>query len=229
MKNLDVIKELKGKLIVSCQALEGEPLYGSEVMGKMALAAKIGGAAAIRANSVEDIEEIKRKADLPIIGIIKKEYEDSEVYITPTIKEVEALSNVGVDIIAIDFTNRIRPYGELLSNFVLQVRERFPEQIIMADISTYEEGIAAVELGVDLVSTTMSGYTPYSAKLEGPDLELIERLSETVSVPVIAEGRIHYPEQAKLAIEAGAHAVVVGGAITRPLEITKRFIEKLNL
>ena len=109
MKNLDIIKDLKGRLIVSCQALKNEPLYGSEIMAKMAFAAELGGAAAIRANSVEDIIQIKKAVKLPILGIIKQKYEDSEVYITPTFKEVEALYNVGVDIIAIDFTNRTRP------------------------------------------------------------------------------------------------------------------------
>lgn len=228
MKNYEIINKLKGKLIVSCQALQGEPLYGSCVMAKMALAAMNGGAAGIRANSVEDIIEIKKTVDLPIIGIIKRDYEDSPVYITPTIREIEELNSIGVDVIATDFTSRIRPNGQSLENFILDIKKRFPQQLIMADVSTVEEGIMAERLGADLVSTTLSGYTSYSPQIEGPDYELIQRLSKTLSIPLIAEGRIHSPEEANKALDSGAFAIVVGGAITRPMEITKRFINKIQ-
>jgi N-acylglucosamine-6-phosphate 2-epimerase len=228
MKNDKVLAELKGKLVVSCQALLGEPLYGSDIMAKMALAAMLGGASGIRANSVEDIIEIKKQVNLPIIGIIKKDYEDSEVYITPTIKEVEELCSIGIDIIAVDFTNRVRPKGQTLEAFVKEIKERFPQQIIMADISTVDEGIMAEALGADLVSTTLSGYTSYSPRLEGPDYELVKKLSTMLKIPVMAEGRIHSPEEAKRLLECGAYALIIGGAITRPLEITKRFINKID-
>ena len=228
MKNENVLSRIKGKLIVSCQALQGEPLYGSGIMAKMALAAMIGGAAGIRANSVEDITEIKAAVDLPIIGIIKRDYENSPIYITPTLKEIEALSSIGVDIIATDFTDRIRPNGQGLESFVKEIKAKFPGQMIMADISTYEEGIMAEKLGADLVSTTLSGYTSYSPQLEGPDYELVERLTAVLKIPVIAEGRIHCPEEASRVLKCGAFALVVGGAITRPLEITKRFISKIE-
>ncbi|MGH4120213.1 N-acetylmannosamine-6-phosphate 2-epimerase [Clostridium sp.] len=228
MKQFDKLYSLKGQLIVSCQALVEEPLYGSDIMAKLAYAAETGGAAAIRANTIEDIIEIKKSVDLPIIGIIKKIYDDSEVYITPTIKEVRALHNIGVYIIATDFTNRTRPYGIDLLQFYKQIRDEFPDQIFMADISTYEEGIMAEKIGMDIISTTLSGYTNYSVNSDGPDLELVNRLSKKVNIPVICEGKIHYPKQAKIALDNGAYAVVVGGAITRPLEITERFIKEIN-
>jgi len=228
MKQFDIIHKLRGQLIVSCQALEEEPLYGSYIMAKLATAARLGGAAAIRANTVEDIIEIKKAVKLPIIGIIKQVYKDSEVYITPTVKEIRALHNIGVDIIATDFTNRTRPNGIELMQFCKLIREEFPDQIFMADISTYEEGIMAERMGMDIISTTLSGYTNYSAKVDGPDLELVNKLSKKVNIPVICEGKIHYPKQAKSAFDNGAYAVVVGGAITRPMEITERFIKEIN-
>lgn len=228
MQASEVLSKVKGKLIVSCQALKDEPLYGSEIMGRMALAASLGGAAGIRANTVKDITEIKKQVSLPIIGIIKRDYEDSEIYITPTIKEVEELYNVGVDIIALDMTNRVRPGGVTREELIKEIRSKFPGQLIMADISTLEEGIYADKLGVDIISTTLSGYTPYSRQHEGPDLDLIKALSEVVTKPIIAEGKITCEQEARQAIECGAHAVVVGGAITRPLEITKRFVKELN-
>ena len=224
MKQFDKMQKIKGQLIVSCQALKGEPLYGFGIMAKLALAAKDGGAAGIRANSIEDIIEIKKTIKLPIIGIIKKEYKDSDVYITPTFEEVQSLHDLGVDIIAVDFTSRIRPSGVTLEEFAEKIMKAYPDQLFMADISTFEEGIRAAELGMDLLSTTLSGYTSYSKNIEGPDLELVSKLSKAVNIPVICEGKIHSPNEAKAAIESGAYAVVVGGAITRPLEITKRFV-----
>jgi N-acylglucosamine-6-phosphate 2-epimerase len=159
-RNNELLSGLKGKLVVSCQALENEPLHGSEIMGKMALAAKIGGAAGIRANTPADIKEIRKQVDLPIIGIIKKQYLDSEIYITPTMTEVLALLDSPADIIAMDATKRKRPNNASLSEMVAAVKKA--GRLAMADISTYEEGIAAKEIGFDLVSTTLSGYTSYT-------------------------------------------------------------------
>ncbi|NIK75338.1 N-acylglucosamine-6-phosphate 2-epimerase [Paenibacillus castaneae] len=227
MTDTDIIDSLKGKLIVSCQALEDEPLYDPYIMAKMAFAAKEGGASAIRANSVQQIQAIKKEVDLPIIGIIKRDFPDSDVYITPTLEEITALSESGVDIIAMDFTNRIRPYGVELPNFIQDIKKHYPKQLIMADISTFEEGVMAEKLGADLVSTTLSGYTPYSQQSDDTDLELIRNLKEVLTIPIVAEGRIYNPETAAQAIQLGAHAVVVGGAITRPREITKRFVAAL--
>lgn len=222
------IATLKGGLIVSCQALADEPLHGGLFMCRMAQAAQRGGAAGIRANSVVDITAIKQEVDLPVIGLIKQNYLDSEIYITPTLPEVDALVAVGTDIIATDFTQRPRPGGRSLAQFIKAVRAKYPQQLIMADISTFEEGLVAAELKADLISTTLSGYTSYSPKSEGPDLELVRQLSQATKIPVIAEGRIHYPEQARAALEYGAYAVVVGGAITRPMEITERFVQGMK-
>lgn len=222
---MKVLENLKGKLIVSCQALEDEPLHSSFIMSKMALAAKEGGASGIRAQGVKDICEIKKTVNLPIIGIIKKKYEDSDVFITPTKKEVLDLIKIGCEIIAIDVTNRKRPNNEDISELIKLIKEN--NILVMADISNFEEGVMAEKLGVDCVSTTLSGYTSYTQSMEGPDLKLIEDLSKVLKIPVIAEGSIHYPEELKKALDCGAYAAVVGGAITRPKEITERFISAL--
>jgi len=223
-----IIENLKGGIIVSCQALEHEPLHSSYIMSKMAYAAEIGGAIAIRANSYEDIVEIKKAVKLPILGIVKRDYEDSEIYITPTMKEIDELVQATVEIIALDATDRLRPSNVTLDEFVSQIRSKYPNQLIMADVSTYEEGIKAWKLGFDIVSTTLSGYTPYSKKGENPDFELIERLTRDTEVPIIAEGKIWTREDAVEALKRGAHAVVVGTAITRPSDITKRFVEAVR-
>ena len=220
--------QLRGRLIVSCQALPEEPLHSPFIMGRMALAAMRGGAAGIRANTVADIEEIKGTVKLPIIGIIKQVYPDSEVFITPTITEVEALAAAGCEIIAIDATNRPRPGGQNLDKFFNEVRQKFPHQLFMADCSTVEEALHAAALGFDCVGTTLAGYTPYTKGRPLPALDMIEELAKTCPVPIIAEGGIHYPEQLRAALEVGAHCAVVGGAITRPMEITQRFVAVLN-
>ncbi len=219
-----IYKKLKGGLIVSCQALSEEPLYSSYIMSRMACAAKEGGAVGIRANSVEDIREIRKVVDLPIIGLVKQEYAESEVYITPTIKEVDALAECGVEIIAVDCTKRVRPHGESLLDFWNQVRKKYPGQLFMADCSDYEEGMYAAELGFDFIGTTMSGYTSYTRERSLPDLELMKRLSKDCPKPVMAEGGIWTPEQLKECFMTGVFAAVVGSAITRPKEITRHFI-----
>ena len=223
-----IIKSLQGGLIVSCQALEDEPLHSSAIMAKMAFAAKEGGAVAIRANSYKDIVEIKKTVDLPVLGIVKRDYNDSDIYITPTMKEIDELIQANVEIIALDATSRIRPKGLSLKEFVEQIRDKYGDILLMADISTFEEGITACRLGFDIISTTMSGYTPYSTKLDTPDFELLEKLIKSIDTPVIAEGRIWTREEAAKAIKLGAHAVVVGSAITRPREITRRFVKALG-
>lgn len=138
-------------------------------------------------------------------------------------KEMDELVKAGADIIALDATNRIRPSGVSLEKFINEIRKKYDNLLLMADISTYEEGITAWKLGFDLVSTTLSGYTPYSKRSDTPDFELIKRLNEIITVPIIAEGRIWETQEAAKAIDIGAFAVVVGTAITRPKEITQRF------
>ncbi|MEZ0118832.1 UNVERIFIED_ORG: N-acylglucosamine-6-phosphate 2-epimerase [Heyndrickxia coagulans] len=219
--------KVKGKLIVSCQALEDEPLHSPFIMSKMALAAKEGGASGIRANSAEDIRAIKAETGLPVIGIVKRDYEGSEVYITPTKKEIDELLAVKPDMIALDATGRQRPGGETLSGLIGYIHEAgLP---VMADISTDEEGLQAARLGADCVSTTLSGYTSYSPKQGGPDFALLKKLVEALTIPVFAEGHIDTPAEAKKALEFGAFAVVVGSAITRPQLITKKFAEAMRL
>lgn len=228
MDNYQIINKIKGGLIVSCQALEDEPLYSSFIMSKMALAAEEGGAVGIRANSVVDIAEIQKSTTLPIIGLIKKDYADSEVYITPTEAEVDALVLVGADIIAMDATNRPRPNGESLDTFFKKIKEKYPNKLFMADCSTYEEGIHACELGFDIVSTTLSGYTKETKGRLLPDFDMLKKLVDSLDIPVIAEGGIWEPAQLKQAFDLGCHSAVVGSAITRPRDITRHFIAAIK-
>ena len=223
------IENLKGKLIVSCQALPNEPLHSPFIMGRMALAAKIGGASGIRANTKEDIAEIQTQVDLPIIGIVKRDYEDSEIYITPTMKEIDELMEVKPEIIAMDATISTRPEGKTLDEFFHKVKKKYPEQLFMADCSTIEEALHADELGFDFIGTTLVGYTPYSVndKIEQNDFEIIRKILKQVHHPVIAEGNIDVPQKARRVVELGCYSVVVGGAITRPQLITKKFTDAL--
>lgn len=223
---MNVLDKINKKLIVSCQALEDEPLHSSFIMGKMSLAAFEGGASGIRANTVQDIQSIKKEVNLPIIGIIKKDFSGSNVFITPTINEVDELYQEKVDIIAFDATAQERPDGQSFQEFFSKVKEQYPDQLFMADISTLEEGINAEKAGVDIVAPTLAGYTPYSE--ETVPLKLARQLVNNLRIPVIAEGNFDTPEKAKKALEAGVHAVVVGSAITRPQLITKKFVHALE-
>lgn len=224
------VEQIKGKLIVSCQALPNEPLHSSFIMGRMALAAREGGACGIRANTKEDIREIQSQVDLPIIGIVKRDYDNCNVYITPTMKEIDELMEVKPEIIAIDATISKRPGGKTLDEFFHEVKEKYPEQLLMADCSTVEEALHADELGFDFIGTTMVGYTEQSKgdKIEANDFEILRKIVANVKNKVIAEGNINTPEKAKRVIELGAYSVVVGSIITRPQLITKSFAEALQ-
>lgn len=230
MTNEEILKQIKGGLIVSCQALETEPLYRPEggIMPLMAKAAMQSGAVGIRANTIRDITQIREVVNLPVIGIIKKEYEGCSMHITVTMKEVDELAACGVDILAVQGTSAIRPDGRTSSEFIRAIREKYPDQLIMADCATVEEGIACAKAGADFVGTTMRGYTPETKGCDDIDFDFIAELVKKCPAKVIAEGHIHYPEQAKKALEAGAYALVVGGAITRPAEITARFVSAIN-
>ena len=202
-----VLDNLKGKLIVSCQALDNEPLHSPFIMSRMAVAAEEGGAEGIRANSVADIAAIKQLVSLPVIGIIKRDYPDSEVFITATMKEVDELMSVGPELIALDATARPRPGGQRLDALVAEIRAKYPSVLLMADIST------------------LYGYT---AETEGHalpenDCGFLRDVLAAVNIPVVAEGNVETPTLAARCLELGAHTVVVGGAITRPQQITARF------
>jgi len=224
----DILKRLKGKLIVSCQALDDEPLHGSLFMARMAAAACLGGASGIRANTVADIRAIQKDVGVPIIGIIKKVYPDSGVYITPTMDEVDALVEANADIIAMDATGRARPFGKTLDEFFPEVRGKYPDQLFMADASCFEEGLKARDLGFDIIGTTLAGYTDYTAGRALPDIELMKRLARHIGLPIFAEGGIRSPEQLKQVMETGVFAAVVGSAITRPDFITKMYADVLK-
>ncbi|KEH98834.1 N-acetylmannosamine-6-phosphate 2-epimerase [Clostridium massiliodielmoense] len=221
-----MLKKIKGKLIVSCQALEDEPLHSSFIMGRMALAAKMGGAVAIRAQSIEDINEIKKVTGLPVIGLVKRNYDDSDIYITPTKKEIDELLTTQCEIIALDATMRKRPNNEQLKNLIDYIHEN--NKLVMGDISTEAEGINAEILGVDCISTTLSGYTEYSTQGNSVDIQIIKNLSSRLYIPVIGEGKISTPYDLQEVFKAGAYSAVVGGAITRPQLITEKFVKAIN-
>jgi len=217
---------LEGGLIVSCQAERHEPLHGAAIMAAMAVAAAEGGAVGIRANGPEDIRAIRQAVGLPIIGIFKVDLAEYELRITPRLPDALRVAQAGADIIALDATARPRPDFDSLADFILAVRGQTGCPV-MADISTFEEGVAAAQAGADLVGTTLAGYTPYSRQEAGPDLALVERLAGELDLPVIAEGKIATPAQARQALDLGAFAVVVGGAISRPQWITRQFVQTM--
>ena len=224
------IEQLQGKLIVSCQALPHEPLHSSFIMGRMALAAREGGALGIRANTKEDIREIQSQVDLPVIGIVKRDYEDSKIYITPTMREVQELMEVKPEIIALDATSSVRPGGLTLDDFFRQLKETYPDQLWMADCSTVEEALHADELGFDFIGTTLVGYTEQSKgdKIESNDFEILRKIIASAKHSGIAEGNIDTPEKVRRVVDLGAFSVVVGSIITRPQLITKRFAQALD-
>lgn len=227
MTKQELFSLMKGEIIVSCQATPGEPLYMTDgtVMHLMARAAKLAGAKMIRTSSVRDILAIKEETGLPVIGLIKREYPGYTGRITMTMREVDECMGALSDIVSIDCTDTERGDGLTAPEFLKQVKAKYPNIIIMADCATLEEAIAAYEAGADLVGSTMNGYTAATAHCKGePNYELVRQMVEALPCPVIAEGRVHTPEQAKKMLELGAWAVVVGGAITRPYEIACRFM-----
>ena len=222
-----LLDRLRGGLVVSCQAFEGEALFGADVMVRFAKSALEGGAVGIRANSPADIAAIHEALpDTPLIGLYKYDLPGYAVRITPTLKHAIAIAEAGCDIVALDATDRPHP-EEDLATLIRRVKEE-TGKLVLADISTFEEGVKAEALGADLVGSTMSGYTDYSPMQPGPDLKLVAQLASHLKVPVIAEGRIATPEHARLAIQLGAFTVVVGGAITRPQWITSQFVKRLD-
>ena len=214
-------------LIVSCQALKNEPLYGGDTMPKMAEAARRGGAVGIRANTVRDINAINRhiRGALPIIGLIKQTYSGSPVYITPTLKELKALIRSKCDVIAIDATLRPRPHGESLEELVAYARAH-SNKALLADVATFDEAVNAEKLGFDYVSTTLRGYTEDTKGIEIPDLDFCRQLFESIKQSVlVVEGGIHSFEALNSILDIGIGHIVIGGAITRPQQITGYFVD----
>lgn|SRR5574344_238863 len=225
---MDILSQIKNKVIVSVQAMPSEPLYKEECMTAMMQSVVKGGASALRVAGTRDVINAKKLFNLPVIGITKPEVIPANwreiVYITPTIKDAKDLIQAGADVIAFDGTSR--PRGE---NNLKQIIKfiKINKKLAMADVSTLQEGVAARILGADIISTTLSGYTLESPEVsDKPDFELLEGLVKSVDCPVILEGRIWQPEQVDKAFALGAHSVVIGSAITRPQLITKKFVNR---
>lgn len=224
-----LLAQLRGTLVVSCQARDGSPLRDTDSMIRIASAAQAGGAAAIRANGPDDVRGIREATGLPVIGLWKDESRRAvgDVYITPTVEHAVTIAAAGAAIVAVDGTDRPRRPGEEFATIVRAVHESSPT-LVMADIGTTDDAEAAQDCGADLLSTTLSGYTPATQDAPaGPDLELVAQLAARARVPVFAEGRISTPAQAHAALRRGAFAVVVGTAITDPTSITRAFAAEL--
>ncbi|MDH6357886.1 N-acetylmannosamine-6-phosphate 2-epimerase [Parabacteroides sp. PF5-9] len=230
VKENEIIESFKNGLIVSCQVQHDDPVYSEEFVLKMAIAAQWGGAVGIRANSPEQIRMIKQQVDLPMIGLWKIWHDDTDVFITPTLDAAKAVWEAGAEIIALDCTDQITHEGKPAYELLPIVKKEIPEALIFADISTYEEGVRAIELGADIVGPTLYGYTAATKHIEQPDLREFARMCRDFKdkAYVIMEGHLYTPEDAMKCIYLGAHAVVVGSAITRPHLITKRFVDLLS-
>lgn len=224
-----VFERLRGGLIVSCQAEGDDPFNVPSHLALFARAAQMGGAAGIRAGEADNIAAIRSAVSLPIIGITKGEYPDGSVLITPDFAAVEAVLSAGADVVAADGTDRARPNGACGPEFIRQYKRRFSAPIL-ADISTLDEALQALEAGADAVATTLSGYTPHTAHQthNEPDWDLLDAVLKVTSAPVIVEGHVWTPDQARRAIDAGAFAVVVGTAITRPRIVTQAFLKRMT-
>jgi N-acylglucosamine-6-phosphate 2-epimerase len=220
-----LLATLAGGLIVSCQAPPDDPLSGPDVMARMAATVVAAGARAVRVEGLDDLRAVRNAVDVPVIGLWKVGREG--VYITPTLDHALAVAETGAEIVALDATGRTRPDGRTLAETVSAVHEQ-SQALVMADVASFEEGMAAVDAGADLVATTLAGYVDEPAEPDGPQLELVSELAQALPVPVVCEGRIATPAEAKAAREAGAFAVVVGTAITRPQVIASGFIEAVE-
>ena len=221
------LKSLEKKVIVSVQAAYGEPLYNLECIKAMLLSVVNGGASAVRVAGARDVKCAKECLKVPVIGLTKPKTLPENwldvVYITPTLNDIQELLDANADVVALDATSREHQFERKDALNLIHDAGK----LAMADISTFDEGIICAELGFDIVSTTLAGYTTYSKTDSNlPDFELLKKLVDSVSTPIILEGRIWEPVQVKKAFELGAHSVVIGSAITRPQLITKRFIEE---
>jgi N-acylglucosamine-6-phosphate 2-epimerase len=227
-KAVAILAQLKNGLIVSCQARNGWAMHGSNIMAAFAKAAEEGGAVGIRANGTEDIYAIRQKVKIPIIGILKFWDENLRVFITPNYSNAKSVIEAGASIVAMDGTKRDRPNGETLESIIKRIHDEYPDILVMADISTFEEGIYSSQCGADIISTTLCGYTPQTSGVKEFSFELLEKLVKNIKKPIIAEGKIHTKEDAAKILKSGCHSIVVGTAITRPEIITSWFVSELN-
>jgi N-acylglucosamine-6-phosphate 2-epimerase len=221
---IKLLETWRGGLIVSCQAHDHSPLAKPEIIAAFAETAEQNGAVGVRIDAPENIRAVKQRIKIPILGIYKIVSPKSEVYITPTFEAAKKIEGSGADMIALDSTRRDRPNGEKLENLVAQIQADLKKPL-MADIARYEEGLyAAEELGVDVISTTLSGYTKETKHIAEPDFELVEMLAKRLNIPIICEGRLSSPADVKRAFDCGAYAVVVGGAITGVDQLVSQFV-----
>lgn len=225
-----LLESMKNGLIVSCQVQKDDPIYTEDIVVKMAEAAKWAGAVGIRANSPEQIRAIKEKVDLPMIGLWKVWHDDTDVFITPTMKEVRAVYEAGAEIIALDCTAQITHEKTVAWDLIKEVKKELPDAIIFADVSNYEEARRAIDNGSDIVAPTLYGYTKETMHIEGADYRMFAKMCRDFKdeAYVMMEGHLYTPEDAMKCIYLGAHSVVVGSAITRPHLTAKRFVDLLS-
>lgn len=230
MKNVELLKQLKGGLIVSCQVQPDDPVYSMDFVLKMAKAAQWAGAAGIRANSPDQIALIKGQVDLPLIGLYKIWHDDTDVFITPTLEAAKQVWEAGADIIALDCTSQINHEGRPAWELLPVVKREIPDALTFADVATYDEAVRAVELGADIVGPTLYGYTAETKQIEEPNLREFARMCRDLGDKafIVMEGHIYTPEDAIKCLYLGADAVVVGSAITRPHLIAKRFVDLMG-
>lgn len=221
------IQKMMGGLIVSCQSYQGEPFFGPEFMVEFARCALEGGAVGLRANGPRDVRAIANAVPLPMIGLYKVDLPGYAVRITPNIEAALQIAQAGAHIIALDATRREHP-GQISTAALIRMVHEKTGLPVLADISTYDEGLAAEDAGAAAVSTTLSGYTDYSPQQTSPDFEIVARLCQRLSIPVLAEGRISSGAEARRALDLGAYAVVIGTAITRPQWIVSNVIRGMK-
>ncbi len=219
-----VLEEIRSRLVVSCQAYPGEPMRDPAVMTAVARAVADGGAAAIRAQGIEDLHSIRAAVSLPLIGLVKRGNES--VFITPTCDDCIEVAHTGAEVVALDGTTRPRPDGSTLIECIDAIHDH--GALAMADCGSVADATASIAAGADCIGTTLAGYTGARPPTDGPDFDLLQRLVAMSPVPVLAEGRINTPDEAAHALRLGAHAVVVGSAITHPTSITRRFAAAVN-
>ncbi|GAA0178936.1 N-acetylmannosamine-6-phosphate 2-epimerase [Clostridium sediminicola] len=225
-----LIESMKDGLIVSCQAKKDDPIYLPGIVVKMAESAVWGGACCIRANTPEDIKSINEAVELPIIGLWKIHSENSPVFITPTMEAVRAVIEAGADIIAVDATDRYNAQGKKAFTIIEEIKKEFPDILILADIRNAEEAVNALKLGAHIVAPTLYRFNDNPKSIDSPDFEMLAKIIRECEGLgyVFMEGKINTPEEAVESIYLGAHAVVVGSAITRPHLTTLRYTRKLN-